>query len=169
MTFMKNISILTILFIALFSLNTAAQATATATATATIVSPIGIVKNLDMDFGNIATNGDLASVVMVAGGVRTASTGVTIPAGSSATAAKFTVSGESTYTYAISLPSSLTISTTGTTPNTMVVDTFTHDSTGTLTNGTEVFSVGATLKLGASQPAGQYTSGTGFDVTVNYN
>jgi hypothetical protein len=51
----------------------------------------------------------------------------------------------------------------------MVVNGFTSNSTKKLSGGTEVFFVGATLNLSASQAAGIYTNSTGFDVTVNYN
>jgi hypothetical protein len=40
---------------------------------------------------------------------------------------------------------------------------------GTLTGGTQNLNVGATLNVAAAQPAGLYTSTTGFTVTVNYN
>ena len=54
----------------------------------------------------------------------------------------------------------------------MVVNAFTSSTlsgTATLTGGTDVLTVGATLNVGAAQPAGTYTSATGFTVTVNYN
>ena len=54
----------------------------------------------------------------------------------------------------------------------MSVGTFTSTpiATGLLSGaGTQTVTVGATLTVGASQAAGVYTSGTPFDVTVNYN
>ena len=57
----------------------------------------------------------------------------------------------------------------------MTVDTFTHTSTGLLTGGTEIFQVGATLNVGANQPASVTPYSTGnaggspYTVTVNYN
>jgi hypothetical protein len=55
--------------------------------------------------------------------------------------------------------------------NTMTVGTWTSTPTptGTLTGGTETLSVGATLNVAGSQPAGVYVSGAPFTVTVNYN
>ena len=52
--------------------------------------------------------------------------------------------------------------------DTVTVDTFTDDTagTGTLAGGSDSFNVGATLNLGANQPAGNYT-GT-YTVTVEY-
>jgi len=159
--------------ILLLSINThvSAQASATATATATIITPITITKTSDMNFGNVAvsatTNG---TVVMTPAGVRSSTAGVTLP-GTSGTvsAAAFTVNGQSGYTYAITLPNSLTISDGGS--NSMIVDNFTSTptATGTLTGGTETLEVGATLNVNLSQAPGVYTSATPFTVTVNYN
>jgi hypothetical protein len=166
---MKNITLLAILAFAVFSIDATAQSTANATATATIVNPISIAKDVDMNFGNIASNGSVGTVVLGTDGARVAGAGVTIPAGSLSTAAKFTVTGEGAYAYDLTLPSTITISNNDTTPASMVVNGFTSNSTKKLTGGTEVFFVGATLNLSASQAAGIYTNSTGFDVTVNYN
>jgi len=83
--------------------------------------------------------------------------------------ASFTVGGEPTFTYSISVAGDpLTITSGG---NTMTVVTFTTDPTPTGTigaGGTETLTVGATLNVGANQPSGLYTGGP-FTVTVNYN
>lgn len=152
-----------------FAASTFAQ-TATATATATIVAPLAIVKNIDMNFGNIAPGGAAGTVLLSPAGVRTP-TGVTfLPANpGTVTAASFTVTGLSGATYSITLPAGSTTVTSG--ANTMTVDTWTSTPTpnGTLTGGTETLTVGATLNVGASQPVGTYASVTPFSVTVNYN
>jgi hypothetical protein len=167
---MKNITLLAVLAFAVFSINATAQSTANATATATIVKPISIAKNVDMNFGNIASDGTASTVLMGTDGVRVAGAGVTLPSTTgTTTAAKFTVTGEGAYTYDLTLPSTITISNTDATPASMVVNGFTSNSTKKLSGGTEVFFVGATLNLGASQAAGIYTNSTGFDVIVNYN
>jgi hypothetical protein len=152
-----------------FASSTFAQASATADASATIVTPISISKNSDMDFGNVATNGAVGTVVLAPEGTRTPSGGVTLPAtAGSVAAASFTVSGSGSYTYAITLPSSVTIAS-GT--DEMIVDTFTSTplTTGALTAGEQIITIGATLNLVASQAEGAYTSATPFTVTVNYN
>lgn len=170
---MKRTSIFYVASLTLTCLATTSQAqeTATATATATIVTPISITKDVDMNFGNVAVQSTTAgTVVLTPAGIRSATGGVTLPTtGGTVAAASFTVNGTSGYTYAITLPSTpLTITSGG---NTMTVSTFTSDPTptGTLTGGTEVLNVGATLNVGAAQAAGTYVSGTPFDVTVNYN
>ncbi|AOM79680.1 DUF4402 domain-containing protein [Pedobacter steynii] len=168
---MKKLIISTgICFSALFIASSAfAQASATADASATIVTPISIVKNTDMDFGNVATNGTVGTVVLTPAGTRTFTGGVTLPATTgTVTAASFTVSGSGSFTYAITLPSSVTI-TSGS--DNMIVNTFTStpSTAGILTAGEQIITVGATLNLVASQAEGAYTSATPFTVTVNYN
>ena len=172
---MKNITkVLVIAAIAIVSANSSfAQATATASASATIITPITIVKTVDMNFGNVAVSASLAgTVVMDPLGVRSTGGGggVTLPATTgTVAAASFTVSGQANYTYAITLPGSCTISSSG---NTMTVNGFTSNpaTTGTLSaGGTQTLTVGATLNVAAAQASGTYTNATGVPVTVNYN
>lgn len=149
-----------------------AQATATATATATIVTPISIVKNTDMNFGNIAVQAGTAGTVTLPptlAATRSSTGGVTLPAVTgTVTAAKFTVSGTSGYTYTIVLPSSAVVLSDGAT-HTMNATSFVNSTAGTLTGGSEFFYVGATLAVAAAQTPGVYTTATPFNVTVNYN
>jgi len=148
---------------------TFAQASATANASATIVTPISISKNNDMNFGNVATDGSVGTVILAPASTRTLSGGVTLPATTgTVAAASFAVAGSGSYTYAITLPSSVVIASGA---NHMTVDTFTTstDLAGTLSSGAQTLTVGATLNLVASQAAGSYTSASPFTVTVNYN
>ena len=157
-----------------FSNNSFAQATATASASADIITPITIVKTVDMNFGNVAVSATISGTAILApAGTRTTggSGGVTLPAtNGTVSAASFTVSGQPSYTYAITLPSSTTI-TDGSSHN-MTVNSFTSSpsSTGTLSStGSDVLNVGATLNVSAGQASGTYTNATGVPVTVNYN
>ena len=172
---MKNIiKSIVIASIAIVSANSSfAQATATASASANIITPISIVKVTDMNFGNVAVSATLAGTVVLApAGTRTTGGGggVTLPATvGTVAAASFTVSGQASYTYAITLPVSCVI-TDGT--HNMTVNTFTSSpsSTGTLsTGGVQTLNVGATLNVSAAQAANAYTNATGVPVTVNYN
>ena len=148
-----------------------AQATATATATATVVTPISISKNTDMSFGNLAVQAATGGTVVLApAGTRTSTSGVTLPATTgTVTAASFTVNGNGSYTYAITLPTTVTLTHSGGV-QTMDATSFTSNPSGTgaLTAGTQDISIGATLTVAAAQLAGVYTSGN-FNVTVNYN
>lgn len=154
-----------------FALSANAQVTANAAAAATIVTPIAITKDVDMNFGNIAvqsSNG--GTVVLATTGTRSQTGGVTLPAtAGTVTAASFTVTGQEDYTYAITLPTSPVTITRGGGSETMTINNFVSDpsGTGTLSGGSEVVNVGATLNVAAGQLAGLY-SGT-FSVTVNYN
>ncbi len=156
-----------------FASSANAQSTATATATATIVTPIAITKNVDMNFGNVAVTSTSGTVILAPGGTRTKSGGVTLPAvPGTVTPAKFTVTGEGTYTFAITLPSTnVTLTnTTGVGAETMIANAFTSDlgATSALVAGSKIMFVGATLNVAALQKAGVYVSAP-FDVTVNYN
>lgn len=174
---MKKItSIIAIVAVSIaFSATASAQVTANAPTTATIVAPIAITKNVDMKFGNVAVSSTAGTVLMTASATptRTPSGGVTLPTTTGTpTAAKFTVTGEGVYTYAITLPASaLTLDEAGVGTATMTVNAFTStpSATGTLTAGSQIVYVGATLNVGASQVAGLYENTTGFAVTVNYN
>jgi len=150
-----------------------AQATATAAASATIITPITIAKTVDMNFGNVAVSATLAGTAVLApAGTRTTggAGGVTLPATvGTVTAATFTVSGQASYTYAITLPSTATITSSG---NTMTVNAFTSSpsATGLLSSGgSQTLTVGATLNVAAGQASGTYTNASGVPVTVNYN
>jgi hypothetical protein len=172
---MKKI-IFHVVAVTIFSLLTVstsfAQATASATASATIVAPIGITKTVDMNFGNVAVSSSSGTVVLATDGSRSATGGVTLPATSgTVTAASFDVTGEGTYTYAITLPSTDYTITRVSGSETMTVNTFVSNPSGTgaLTAGAQTLTVGATLNVAGSQVAGTYTNATGFDVTVNYN
>jgi hypothetical protein len=155
-----------------FTTNASAQATATATATATIVTPISITKDVDMNFGNVAVQASTGGTVILSpAGVRTKTSGVTLPTtAGTVTAASFSIAGSGAYTYTVTLPSSALTITSGS--NTMTVTTFTSNpsgSNGALTAGAQTLTVGATLNVAAAQPSGVYVSATPFDVTVNYN
>jgi hypothetical protein len=146
------------------------QVTATASASATIITPISISKTVDMNFGNVAVSAVAGTVVLSTTGNRTTSGGVTLPAiNGTVKAASFTVNGLSGTTYTITLPSTATILSSG--ANNMSVTAFnsTPSSTGLLTGGTQIVTVGATLTVSANQAAGDYTSATPFTMTVNYN
>src|ERR1700685_438080 len=113
-----------------------AQATATASASATIVTPITITKTADMNFGNVAVSATIAGTAILApAGTRTTggAGGVTLPATTgTVAAAAFTVAGQASYTYAITLPTTTVVITDGASHN-MNVTAFTSNpsSTGT--------------------------------------
>ena len=165
-------------FTAVFSTSALAQQSSTAisTASTTIVAPIAISNVTPMAFGSFASGG-AGKLVLSSAGLRTPSGGVKVTTVTgSPTAAEFTVSGQGSYAYTVTLPTTAyTLSTTATgTVQTMDVDTFTSslaNGGGTLdaTTGKQNFTVGATLNVKAAQVVGTYANTTGFNVTVNYN
>lgn len=150
-----------------------AQAFANATATATIVSPISLVKNVDMNFGNLTISGPAGGTVTLmpdAAGTRVPDAGgLQLPTiEGTVSAAQFTVSGEANYTYSIILPVSATLN--GSSSD-MSADNFTTDVVnGDLgATGSESFYVGADLHAVSNQAAGVYVTSSPFTVIVNYN
>ena len=150
-----------------------AQASVSAVANAHVIAPISLVKNVDMNFGNIAASVSTGgTVVLAAAGTRATggSGGVTLPAAAgTVAAASFTVSGTDSYSYAITLPGTVTISNGS---NSMTVSSFNSNpsSTGSISSaGTQNISVGATLNVAAGQSPGTYSNSTGVTVTVNYD
>lgn len=172
---MKKVTIILtgVILMSIASLNVNAQSnptvSATASAGATIVLPIAIAKNVDMNFGNVAPSAISAGTVTLAtNGTRTNSA-VSLPTVTgTVAAAKFTVTGESTSLFSISLPADNAIKLAGT-GVVMNLTSFVHDAgvAPVLVGGTKIFQVGATLQVGKSQAPGAYTAD--FPVTVHYN
>ncbi|MBS0010271.1 MAG: DUF4402 domain-containing protein [Bacteroidales bacterium] len=166
----KALSLAIVMFA--LSLSAHAQVSETATASATIITPIAIANATDMDFGNIAVIATGGTVVLAPDGSRSVTGDVTLPAVSgTVTAATFDVTGESNFTYSITLPAGTITITNGT--DNMTVGTWTSDPTtgagGTLdAGGAQTLSVGATLNVAGGESSGAYTGGP-FTVTVNYN
>lgn len=179
---MKNMKRILGLGVVLIGFSTAAsaQATTSASATGTIIEPISIVKNVDLNFGNMSSNGSVGQVLLPATAgtpTRVASGGLTavLATPGTVTAAQFTVTGNNGYTYLITLPTTpVALTGTGLTAG-VTADNFVSSyagtsNIGTITTGTtDIFYVGATFKTpaGAIVP-GVYTN-SAFNVTVNYN
>jgi hypothetical protein len=148
----------------------AMAASSTSNATANVITAISINKTIDLDFGALAPSTTGGSVLINAtSGVRTSSGGVTLSSIDAGNRASFNVAGDSSATYAITLPATnVTLTRSGGT-ETMSVTNFASNPSGTgqLTAGQQVLYVGATLNVGANQAAGSYI-GT-FDVSVDYN
>jgi hypothetical protein len=170
---MKKFFALTIVMLA-FAVSSFAQSSATASVTAVILTPIAISNTVDMDFGILAGSVAPGTCDLATDGSRTATGGVTIMAGGTPAAASFNVTGSAGAVYTITLPAGATTVSDGL-GNTMTVNAWVSNPTptGTLVLGASTLLVGATLNVGASQPAGTYnTSNAGgsgeFTVTVNY-
>jgi len=143
-------------------------ASANSNASATVVTPIAISNSTGLVFGKFAASTG-GTVVMSTAGVRTKTGAVVLLSGTAGNAAAFSVTGDANATYAITLPSTATVTHTDTV-TTMSAGTFTSNpsATGTLSaGGSQTVNVGATLTVGSAQTAGSY-SGT-YAVSVEYN
>jgi len=143
------------------------------TASAKISQVIAIAKTAgaanggDLNFGEIYSPLADDTVVVSTSGGRTAGTNANILGdATNVSSASFTVTGEPGNSFSISAIADTTIDSGA---NSMDVTEITPSlaGSGTLTGGTYIFTVGATLHVAANQPAGTYT-GT-FDITVNYD
>jgi hypothetical protein len=148
------------------SAQAAGSASATASAFAKVITPIAITKTADLNFGTIIS-GPAGTVTVSPSGVETATGGATaLNPNPNVSAALFSVTGEPSTAYSISLPSSISI-TNG--AQSMTVNAFTSNPTpgGVLSaGGSQSLQVGATLAVATNQAIGNY-SGT-FSVTVAY-
>ncbi|UVW28164.1 DUF4402 domain-containing protein [Massilia sp. H6] len=150
-----------------------ANAASTQAATSsTVVTPINIVKAADLSFGSFAPSGSAGTVTVSPNNARGVTGGVTAMAGGS-TAAQFTVTGQASSTYSISVVGTTLTSDANTMAFTPITDltasaiTSGTVTSGTLTAGTQTIYVGGILSVGANQVAGSY-SGT-VTATVDYN
>lgn len=119
-------------------------------------------------FGSLVA-GSGGNVTVSPASVRSASGGVVLVPSGPGAAAQFSVTGDPSATYAISLPANGVVSLTSG-ANSIAVNTFTSSPnlTGTLSiGGSQTLYVGATLDVGSNQPSGSYSGS--FSVTVNYN
>lgn len=147
-------------------------ATATGPVEVLIINSLAITNTVGLQFGQVAPGASTGTVAVTPLGVRTGLGGVALASGTPATAASFTVTGSPLHTYAISLPSSVSLTPTTGSGDPMTVDNFislpSAASGGLLdAGGSQTLLVGATLNVGVNQEADSYT-GT-FDVTVAYN
>jgi len=139
---------------------------------ANIVNPITIAETRSLHFGTMSVSTSAGTCVLAPAGTRTQTGGVTLTGFTpTATSAAYTVTGAANTAYTISMsPATVTVTRSGG-AQTMTISTFTSSkagNAGTLSGtGTDSFTVGATLNVGASQVAGLYQGN--FNVTVAYN
>jgi len=170
---MKKFTFFAAIAMIAFTTNAVAQSSATTTAasSATVITPIAIAKTIDLNFGNLVATTSGGTVTVAPDGTRTGHA-ATIAGNQNGTisAAEFTVTGETDFTYAITLPASpFVVAHTDLTE--MSVGTFvsTPSTTGVLALGTQTLKVGATITLIGGETSGAYTNASDLAVTVYYN
>jgi hypothetical protein len=173
---MKNVYLsLALITLMAFAEKVSAQATAYASTTAVLVIPISIAKTVDMHFGTVAASGTAGTVELDYADGRNPTGGASLPVGSTTQkTAVFTVTGEGTSGFSISIPAA-PITLTGSVSGTMTVSNFLCDAGAatTLTGGSKVLKVKAILNVPANTVAGTYSNNllnaSALFVTVNYN
>ncbi len=166
---MKNLKLaLAAMAIAAVSAPIAHAVTADGTGTANIVAPLAISNSAGLRFGDIAPNVSAAGVVTIAtDDTKTCAAALTCFTTSTTGAAAFTVSGFSGAAYDITVPATVQLDGQGpATGQSMSASLTGSKASGTLVGGTDSFTVGGALTVGANQAVGAY-SGT-FTVTVEY-
>jgi len=148
-------------------------ALACAATTASMGRAQTLVANQELAFGSFAAGASAGTVTMSAAGGRSAGGGVFLISSGGGAAASFTVTGTPGATYSITLPGDgvVSMALAGNPGTAMAVNNFvsnpvaTSGSTGLLTGGTQILTVGATLSVGSNQASGSYSGS--FNVTVN--
>lgn len=133
-------------------------------------SPLLIGSTQPLAFGRFAA-GPGGTVTVSPSGVRNSSGGVVLVTTGSGSVAQFTISGDPSAGYSISLPADGTVQLANGAGQGMAVNGFSSSppTAGQLSpvGGTQTIAVGATLSVGANQPPGSYS--TSFSVSVDYN
>ena len=144
------------------------SATASFTASATIIQPIGITTTSNMNFANLDAKSG-GAVILTPENTRISTGGVALAENASVSAASFEVTGEEGFAFSISLPKDEFILANGS--ESMIIKDFTSSLAegGSLTGGSKIVRVGATLKVNPNQTPGVYNSRSPMNVTVNYN
>jgi hypothetical protein len=129
--------------------------------------PIGLVMQANFSFGSIVASGTAGTVTVTPASLRSSAGGVVLGSGVGVHAATFQASGALEMSFSIVLPSSVTLTSGG---STMTMNAFTSNPSGSGTigiGGTTTVTVGATLNVGANQSTGSYTGS--LPVTVAYS
>ncbi|HET9571298.1 MAG TPA: DUF4402 domain-containing protein [Bacteroidales bacterium] len=148
----------------------AANKTVSVQGKARIITPITLSNNQALDFGVIARGTGNSTIVV--GAVETPT--ISVPTGdavvltsSAQTSAKFTVGGETSKSYNITIPSTPQVISDGTNNLSITAFTCSNSLTNSVIGTNDVFYVGGTLTVPSTAVAASYT-GT-FSVTVAYN
>ena len=163
----------TILLLLLFSAKVWSQASVTAQAYAEVIAALTATETSQMNFGRFSPEIEGGQIVLSPSGERN-SMGSVILGGGNAQPGIFTITGEPEASFSIQLPTGPAYLTHQGSSNAMQVTDWQSDppsgtGSGTLAEGYQNVSIGATLIVGSMQenPVGMYT-GT-FSLTFAYN
>jgi len=158
--FIKAAAAASVLAVSTMGVTAAHAATASADATANILQQVTVTNTSDLDFATIVTGAAASTVAVDSAGAVTCGAGLVCSG--TTTAAGFDVTGTTGQTVDVSSDASVTLNSGA---NSMTATLATSVATIVL-DGTDAFTVGGTLSVGAGQADGAYV-GT-FNVTVDY-
>ena len=162
-----------VLFSLLFSGQVWAQASVTAQAFAEVIEALTATETAQLNFGRFSPGVAGGEVIISPDGVKSAQGSVMLSEGTSSPG-RFTITGAPDATFSIQLPEGPVQLLHQNSNQTMTVNEWTSDplagnSSGTLNEGFEIISVGASLVVGSieNNPVGIYTGS--FSLTFAYN
>lgn len=145
---------------------------ATATAAATVYRPIAISNPTSLVFGTVVRprTGSGSVAINASTAARTVSGGIAALSTPAVSRASFTVTGEGGQAFSVSMPSTLTMTTSGGSLTVSLTTTASGSqvlSSSLGSAGSYSFGVGGSLPVSSTTRTGSYTGS--FAVTVNYN
>jgi hypothetical protein len=168
LSFVRRVSAVLPLLLSAGAAAAPVPAASNATGKASILKSLSVLKQADLDFGNLVVRGAGTAVIDPVSGAVSA-TGLVTPTGVGAHQATFVTTGSRNSVINIRIPQKpITLTRTGGT-ETVSVSSWTLDGSQNRKiplSSTINFGVGATVTVAAGQAEGTYT-GT-FDVTVQY-
>ena len=139
-----------------------ASASANASASVELITPLGINKLEDLDFGVLASSQADGTAVLTTAGVLSATGGVQIMSGTP-TVGEFEVTGEGNTAITVTVPATVVMESGA---NQLTV-ALAHNNITALSSGTATILVGGTITIPGGSAKGNYTKT--FTVTVDYN
>lgn len=144
-------------------------------ATSFSITPLTLTPGVNMDFGLISSGSAGGTIILnETSGARSVGSGDAdvVSNAAAGTPGTFTIQGDIGLTFNVSYVNGVLTDPAG--GNAMTISGFTDTTAAiTLTGAADPFSVGATLTLSGSQPAGNYSTanpgGVPYSITVNYN
>lgn len=133
---------------------------------ASVITPLTLSESSTLEFGQLQSSGTAGTVVIDAADGRTATGGTTLEGGT-VQSGTWSVQGEPSTAYTITLPESDVVLSSGS--DSMIVTDFTDSEGGSAVTdgaGTDSFSIGATLNVGADQAEGDYSGS--YEITIAY-
>jgi hypothetical protein len=166
------ISLLIPLFMGVSEIRVQAQSSVTAQVFAEVIAALTATETSQLNFGRFSPETSGGDVLMTPQGGRT-SNGTVILVSGTHNSASFYITGDYNATYSISLPTAVVITNLNNSKTMQVTNWKSVPpagvGAGTLRGGSEIVSIGATLKVGTvyDNPTGIYT-GT-YAITFSYN